>query len=62
MRSLSLVLSGDDADLPYPSPIMKCARCHRVLNFVGIRTMDFRDWLHGDDASEICEPIGIYRA
>lgn len=64
MTSLSIQLSGDDADLPYPTSMakMKCATCHRFVDYLGRDTMNFRDWLHGDDASEICQPIGIYRA
>jgi len=56
-------LFGDDRNSfhPTPEPTLKCAKCNRLVTFAE-KSLDYNDWLHADDASPICKPVGVYRA
>jgi hypothetical protein len=57
-------LLGDDRNVPYTvvAPKLKCATCHRLVDYVEKDAIDAHEWLHADDASEICKPVGVYRS
>jgi len=52
---------GDDRNMfhPDPMPTLRCAGCDRLVTYADESRQEF---LHADDASDICKPIGVYRA
>ena len=55
-------LIGDDRNMlakPVPMHPLRCMECHREVTFIE-KALDKDEWLHSDDASPICQPIGLY--
>jgi hypothetical protein len=53
---------GDDRNMlhPQPSPTFKCAECHRFVTLTD-KDSNTDEFLHADDASPVCKPVGLYR-
>jgi hypothetical protein len=63
IRDFLVRICGDDRNAlhPDPAPTLRCAECHRPVTFIE-KSLDEDEWIHADDASPICQPIGVYRA
>lgn len=63
IRKFLVRLFGDDRNALHtpPIPTLRCAKCKRLVIFMGTK-LEEDEWMHADDASPICQPIGVYRA
>ena len=64
IRKFLVWLCGDDRNALHtpPVPTLRCAKCKRLVIFVEIGFLEEDEWLHAEDASPICQPIGVYKA